>query len=292
MDPNAMRILGNARYQSIVRDADAARLMQLSGRKRRHGSSCERGARRTGAADTVNHALSAMLRCHWRQAEQEVARLANHGAAQLERLAVSAVLARLIGTHREADDLLTSLRVALPDSGGDPHIWAATMVAIALQSWADGDDNRPVGGAPSVSSASIALIRDLCARALKMGGEARDLLCLSLALQARTAGAQVVGSFLLGHLTENSSPAGRAARGLSFVTLGEMETGRRILLGVIDATDSLRMPLVEGLVDAEMARLDHEAGDDSGARGWMERTDRFTQRYGCPLPAEVGRAAS
>lgn len=308
MDPNTMRMLGNERYESIVKDADTARLMGVSGKRRRRRSVNVTAAGDSAVARAVIQSLSAILRCQWQEAKEAVVWLSSNGTESTARLAVSAILARLIGTHGEADELVASLRLALPAAGSDSNTWAAATVAIALQNWVDGADSLPHGGAVAVSPASTDLVRDLCVRARSVGGEAMDLLCLSLALRARTAESRVLGAFLLGHLSDaignasfgnqpqalggGVSPAARAAMGLSFLTLGQVDTGRRILLGAIDATDSMRMPLVEGLVDAEMVRLDHEIGDDSHALGWIERTNSFTERYNCPLPAEVVRAAS
>ncbi len=293
MDPITMRVLGSERHESIVRDADAARLMQLSGTKRRRSSKHTVGEHlsdRVDVARAVNRSLKAVLRCRWREAERAVAGLKRRGIAPSAGLAVAAILARLLGDHREADKAAASLRLALPDSGGDPYTWTAVTVALALQEWAGG--NHGSEAASSLLPASTDIIRSLCSRVQSVGGEATDLLCLTLALHARVVQSPVLGSFLLGHLSEDASPAGRAAMGLGFVTLGDRQTGRRILLGVVDSASGMRMPLVEGLVDAELARLDHDGGDDQSARQWIERTDRFTEQYGCPLPAKVGRADS
>ena len=148
-------------------------------------------------------------RCRWREAERAVAGLKRIGAVPSARLAITAILARLTGDRGEADKASATLRLALPDSGGDPYTWAAITVAMALQEWAGVSHESEA--VPSLLPASTDLIRTLCARAQSVGGEATDLLCLSLALHARQ---------------------------------------------------------------------------------WIERTDRFTEQYGCPLPAMVGRAAS
>jgi len=293
MDPNTMRLLGNERYESIVRDADVARSMALTGSRLRRSSRHAVGERVSDIADVakaVDRSLRAVLRCRWREAERAVAGLKRVGAVPSARLAIAAILARLTGDRREADKASATLRLALPDSGGDPYTWTAITVALALQEWAG--VNHGSEAVPSLLPASTDLIRTLCSRAQSVGGESTDLLCLSLALHARVVQSPVLGSFLLGHLSEDASPAGRAAMGLGFVALGDRETGRRILLGVVDSASGMRVPLVEGLVDAELARLDHDGGDDLHAHQWIERTDRFTEQYGCPLPAKVGRAAS
>ena len=147
-----------------------------------------------------------LRQCRCREAERAITGLKRRGIAPPAGLAVAAILARLLGDHREADKAAASLRLALPDSGGDPYTWTAVTVALALQEWADG--NHGSEAAPSLLPASTDIIRTLCSRAQSVGGEATDLLCLTLALHARVIQSPVLGSFLLGHLSEDASPAG------------------------------------------------------------------------------------
>ena len=53
MDPNTMRMLGNARYKSIVQDADVARSMELTGARRRRSSKHAASERVSDIADVA-----------------------------------------------------------------------------------------------------------------------------------------------------------------------------------------------------------------------------------------------
>jgi hypothetical protein len=295
MDPESMRMLGNQRLAQFGRDADTARLMALPGSKRR---------REARIGEAVDQSFSAMLQCHWNQAERALSAIGHHGGATIADVAVSAVLSRLMGKSGTSGGRYAGLSLPVAADGLDSHTWAAATVAMALLDWCSEEPSQgPATARSDIAAApsSTAIMHDMCTRAQTLGNAARDLLCLSLALHARTAGDTMMGSFLLGKLSSvitqlrgrarpesiarTASSAAPAAVGLCFLTVGDSETGRQILLAVADSSDTRRTPLVEGLIDAEMARVDHEIGNHSGAMMWTERTERFGKKYGCRLPA-------
>jgi hypothetical protein len=218
------------------------------------------------------------------------------------RVAVNAVLTQLRGDQDEAEQALIALRHTVPPRSADPHVWAAATIAAALHGYATGAVSRSVE--------PVAMVRQLCTRASSLHHETMELLCLSLALLARAGNAPVLASFLLGHLTDTlggvpvddgstdahvrlagTFPATYAAAGLCIVSLGDVNGGYRLLVRLVDTDNAVRMPLVTGLVEAELARLELEHGTRSSALPWITRTGRFCKRYACDMPERVTRAA-
>ena len=285
MNHHTMRQLGNDRLDQVIRDADAARLFGISGNQHHSEQTI---------SDSVSMTIASIFRCRWQEAESRLEYLSQDSGGGLATAALSSLLGRLTGRAGRVK-LAYGENQFEPDGRKDASSWAAWTAATALGAWLGTDRAEAPAGSH--------LIHEMCEQARQLGPEVRDFVCLSLALLARATHDPVLGSFLLGRLSDTTramlrslesgtlphgtSPASPAAAGLCFLSLGDAETGRRILLGVVDSPETLRMPLVEGLVDAEMVRVSSENGEDGVARRWSLRTQRFDGVYGCRLPAAI-----
>ncbi|MFW5689312.1 MAG: hypothetical protein ACOC1U_07060 [Spirochaetota bacterium] len=278
------------RIDAYERDGETAR---LAGWWHRPSARARRGATRVGNA--VRHALAATECCRWDEVERAIEELERIELRPVAQIAVRTVYAQVLGREREAIRLIEQLGRTGVATGADPHVWASGVIAAALHGY--------LTGGVSGTAQPVSLVRQMCARFGELEPESAHLMCFSLALLARAGSSPVLAAFLLGHLADSGDArqrptlrmehrarghaALRASTGLCILTLGDVATGARVLVGLIEGSEAARMPLVTGLVGAELARLELTGGDTHAAGRWIERTHRFSERYGARLPQQV-----
>lgn len=289
--------LSQERLATFESDADRFRLRGPAG-----GSSnpaVARDAARIGAV--ARRALGAVAGCRWDRADRALTELRKRELVPAAQLAVASLLAQLRGTAEEAGETISSLRHGMPPRSADPGVWATATIAAALHGYAGGTVDR--------SLQPVAIVRQVCGQASRLHPETMELLCFSLALLASAGQAPMLAAFLLGHLTDatggfagvasgeagarlnRANPTRYAAAGLCMMGLGDVNGGYRLLMKVVDAESASRIPLVAGLVGAELARIELEHGTQGSPRPWLNRTRRFCRRYGCSLPMRALEAA-
>ena len=148
---------------------------------------------------------------------------------------------------------------------------------------------RPADGSLHIALLAVLLLTLLPATSQLV----RDLLCFSLSLAACAQHDAALGSFLLGHKVyalagspdgpASAGVATQAAFGFGIIAVGDAVTGRRLLLGISNSADRMRSPLFAGIVESELVGLQAAAGDLTSASHWLERTQRFAERYDCRL---------
>jgi len=268
--------LGSERLADYEREAARAREL---GWWSRPAARTSRNASRIGA--TARTALACIARCRWTDAERAIERLEHDELRPAAQIAVRAVYAQARGRRQAAAELCTRLRDVAIGGNADPHVWACGVLAAALQGY--------VTGTVDDSAQPVALVRQVCERGGGVHRETMEVVCLSLALLARGGGSPVLASFLLGHLSSalDGSHTAQTAASLCILALGDVRTGSRMLLRLADGGPVGQLPLVAGLVGAELARLELEQGNRQGAAHWIARTKRFARRYETEFPTTV-----
>ncbi|MFW5718228.1 MAG: hypothetical protein ACOCU9_02245 [Spirochaetota bacterium] len=274
--------LGSERLADYERDAARAREI---GWMARPAARTTRRAAYVGAA--VRTALAAITRCRWDEVERAIERLERAELRPAAQIAIRAVCAQARGQCDIARELCGRLREAPIARSADPHVWASGIVAAALHGYLTGEVDD--------SAQPVALVREVCERGRRIHRETMELVCLSLALLARGGASPVLASFLLGHLSDAlagveerpASQTAEVAAGLCILALGDDRTGSRILVRAAENHAVGRLPLVAGVVGAEMARLELEQGNRQAASHWIERSRRFADRYESELPLAI-----
>ena len=285
--------LNEERLERVVRDGETARMM---GWWHRPAQRAVRDAGRIGSV--VRRGLSATARCRWELVDEAVNRLETIELRPAASLAMRAISAQARGDEQEAGELCDELQRAPVATNADPHVWASGVIAAALHGYLTGtvDD----------SAQPVALVEQMCSRFDHLHPETTHFMCLSLALLARAGESPVLASFLLGHVAQTvgglpapdtvrggaiagskANAALRAVTGLCIITMGDSRSGARLLVDLMDGREASSMPLVTGLVGAEMARLELMEGNRQAAARWVDRSRRFSDRYGSRLPLQV-----
>ena len=200
MESDTMRTLANERLSQFEHDADTAGRMALSP-----------SSRETDTNSALERTMSALLRCHWHQARCLVSSLPEDGTAGVAAMAMSAVLSRLISPG-SVQPSVGGLSLPRPAPGTNANAWAAATVAMSLVEWCDRRSGpEPVTNEMRKDPDPVTLVQSVCK--VSLGSEAQDLLCLSLALHARGVGDPMLGSFLLGKLSNVVTQLQSGARG-------------------------------------------------------------------------------